>query len=61
MCPEVFNRILKLWNNVWNNLTCVPMTQSFIDSIYYDGPSPCAVSSAPSCCIDLKNVAACVS
>jgi len=39
----------------------VPMTQGFIDSISYYGPSPCAVSSAPSCCIDLKNVAACVS
>jgi hypothetical protein len=59
MYPVVFNRRLELWDNA--NLTCVSMTQSFIDSISYNGPNPCAVSSAPSCCIDLKNVAACVS
>ena len=44
------------------DLTCVPMSLAFINAINqrnaYYGPNPCAVSSAPCFCIDLKNVAA---
>jgi hypothetical protein len=41
----VYTRYLNLDGN--DNLTCVPMSQDFIDSLYsYDGPDPCSLCPA---------------
>ena len=48
----VHTRYLDLNGNV--DLTCVPMSQDFINFLSYSGPGPCvSVSSAPCLCIDL--------